>query len=354
VTGLTITNIHKSFGETRALNGVSFSIDIGEIVAVLGPSGCGKSTLLNIIAGLENPDIGNITWNGESLTGLPTHKRSFGLMFQDYQLFPHKNVEANIAFGLEMSQWPRERITAQVTDILETVNLAGYAHRDVNTLSGGEQQRVALARSLAPQPRLLMLDEPLGALDRALRERLLDELGTILRSMQQTALYVTHDQKEAFTLADRVIVIEQGCVAQIGSPQTIYRQPASEFVARFLGLGNIVRGQYRNGWLKTEIGEFEIRNNAEEWGASKDQPTNRFTDLSILFRPDSIRLDGSGTQHVNGLIQDMKFRGSLCRIAVQIEGKTLNFELPSTTPLPQIGESVELSFNPDEAIQIFS
>ncbi|MFC1996874.1 ABC transporter ATP-binding protein [Chloroflexota bacterium] len=351
--GLTILNIHKYFGNTQALHGVSFSVGMGEIVALLGPSGCGKSTLLSIIAGLDDPDLGKITWNGESLIGLPPHKRGFGLMFQDYLLFPHKNVGANIAFGLEMTHWSPEKIEARIKEVLDFINLLGYEHRDVNTLSGGEQQRVALARSLAPQPRLLMLDEPLGALDRALRERLLDELSGILRLSKQTALYVTHDQEEAFTLADRVVVMNQGSVAQIGTPQEIYRQPASEYVARFLGLGNILIGYYQDGWLKTEVGEFDVRDSGQ-WRVANDLLTNGQKELSILLRPDAMRLDGTGTHHILGINLKTMFRGNLCRVIVQIDGKTLNFEFPSKASLPENGKSIKLSFYPSEAIQILS
>ncbi len=351
--GINLKNIQKSFGNIHVLKGVSFNVNFGEIVALLGPSGCGKSTLLNLIAGLENPDMGEITWNGISLTSLPPHKRGFGLMFQDYLLFPHKNVGSNIAFGLEMAQWPPEKITMRVSETLESVGLSGYAQRDVGTLSGGEQQRVALARSLAPQPRFLMLDEPLGALDRTLREHLLDEMGKILRSMQQTALYVTHDQEEAFMLADRVIVMDQGRVAQIGTPQDIYQHPSSEFVARFLGLVNILDGQYCEGKLITEIGEFEIKK-VQTWDNANFQSTSQYSNSRILFRPDAIQLDGSGTHQINGIIVKSKYRGSLCRIAVQVESKILIFEFPSTFSLPQLGISVVLSFNPEEAIQFLS
>lgn len=351
--GLTITNIQKSYGDTRALDGISFNIDKGEIVALLGPSGCGKSTLLNIISGLEKPDNGKIMWNGESLTATPSHKRGFGLMFQDFLLFPHKNVGANIAFGLEMAHWPRERIEAQVNESLESVFLSGYAQRDVGTLSGGEQQRVALARSLAPRPKLLMLDEPLGSLDRALRDYLLDELGTILRSVQQTALYVTHDQDEAFMLADRVIVMEQGVVAQIGTPQMIYRQPASEFVARFLGFVNLITGDIRDGKLNTEIGEFELG----EWSSEQFDHLHgnrQFTNLSILIRPEAMSLDNRGTHKISGIMREFVFRGSLCRASFDIGEISFTFEFPSIAPLPQIGESVTLSFYPVEAIQFLS
>ncbi len=346
--GLSLTNIHKSFGAACALCGVSFEVAEGEIVALLGPSGCGKSTLLAITAGLEQPDRGEVLWNGQSLRATPPHRRGFGLMFQDYLLFPHKDVGANVAFGLEMAKWPRPKIEARLAQVLELVGLPGYAQRDVSTLSGGEQQRVALARALAPAPRLLMLDEPLGALDRTLRERLLAELGEILRAMKLTALYVTHDQEEAFALADRVVVMNLGRVAQIGAPQELYRRPASAFVARFLGMGNILEGALQGGTLQTELGAFEFGELAG-WSAERKDCM-----LPVLVRPDGMRLDGSGSRSLEGIVRGRTFRGSLCRVEVEISGRALTFEFPSATPVPGPGEPIGLSFNPNEAIQLLA
>ncbi len=248
--GLTLRDIHKSFGSKQALSGVSFQVLEGETVALLGPSGCGKSTLLGIIAGLESPDQGEVLWAGESLAATPAHQRGFGLMFQDFALFPHRDVFGNVAFGLQMAKWSSAQIELRVREVLELVGLPGFERRDVNTLSGGEAQRVALARSLAPGPRLLMLDEPLGSLDRTLRERLVIDLRQILRQSHQTAIYVTHDQEEAFIIADRVVVMNAGRVEQTGPAQEIYRQPAGVFVARFLGLNNLIPGEVeaRQGW----------------------------------------------------------------------------------------------------------
>jgi len=239
---LEVRNLSKFFGPIKAVDGVSFSLDQGEIVALLGPSGSGKSTLLSLIAGLEMPDTGEILWDGESLANVPPHRRGFGLMFQDYALFPHKNVTQNVGFGLQMQGKGRAEIAAGVRWALDLVGLSGFEQRDVNTLSGGEQQRVALARSLAPRPRLLMLDEPIGALDRNLRDRLLAELPDLLGRLNQTALYVTHDQEEAFALADRVLILQAGKVVQAGTPSEIHAHPATPYVAEFLGLSRIGTG----------------------------------------------------------------------------------------------------------------
>lgn len=235
---LAARHITKSFGPVLALSDISFTLETGKILAVIGPSGCGKSTLLSIIAGLLPPDSGDVLWDGRSLQGTPPHERSFGLMFQDYALFPHMNVRDNVAFGLKGPD--RYRVASE---ILARVGLAGFEGRDVHTLSGGEQQRVALARAAAPRPRLLMLDEPLGALDRALREQLTGELRRLLKEFEQTALYVTHDQQEAFGIADTILVMQSGRLEQIGAPEEVYRSPATEFVKTFLGPGRLIEGR---------------------------------------------------------------------------------------------------------------
>ncbi len=240
--GLEIRNIKRSFEEIEVLQGISFQQAKGEILALLGPSGSGKTTLLEIIAGLAKPDQGDILWDGESLLGTPPHLRNFGLMFQEYVLFPHKNIAENVAFGLKMAGTAREITLNRVIEVLKLVGLEGFEDRDPSTLSGGEQQRIALARSLAPEPRLVMLDEPLGALDRSIRERLVEELREILKSASQTALYVTHDQEEAFRIADRVVILGEGKTAQIGTPREIYHHPNSPYIARFLGMNNLLEG----------------------------------------------------------------------------------------------------------------
>lgn len=239
---LALRDLKKTFGTKTAVHDLSLDVASGEVMAVLGPSGCGKSTLLSLIAGLESPDAGDIRWDGSSVLTVPTHLRGFGLMFQDYALFPHRDVFDNVAFGLRMQKLPHDVILARVAQALETVGLADYGRRAVATLSGGEQQRVALARALAPRPRVLMLDEPLGALDRALREQLVEEIDRILHAWagRPAVVYVTHDQAEAFALADRVAVMRAGRLEQIGTPDALVARPANAFVAEFLGLGTLV------------------------------------------------------------------------------------------------------------------
>ncbi len=340
---LSLHDLHKAFGETRALDGVSFEAGEGEIVAVLGPSGCGKSTLLSVIAGLEIADEGEVRWDGKSLAGVPPHKRGFGLMFQDFALFPHMDVFDNVAFGLRMAELSKEMIGERVGETLELVGLPDFGGREVSTLSGGEQQRVALARSLAPQPRLLMLDEPLGSLDRRLRERLLTELQNILHKITQTVIYVTHDQEEALAVADRVVVMNAGRVAQMGTPEAIYRRPASVFVARFLGLDNLLSGEARQVGgqyvAATAVGDLPLPEAAQ----------GRVT---VLLRPEGARLDVQGDFQITGVVKERSFRGNAFRVGVEAGGVQLRFDFPASAAVPEAGEKIKLGFDFQEAVQV--
>lgn len=341
---LRLTGIYKSFEDNQVLAGIGFEILEGEILALLGPSGCGKSTLLAIIAGIESPDHGQIFWDGSQLDDVPPHRRGFGLMFQDYVLFPHMNVYENVAFGLKMSGMESDAIQDRVAETLELVGLMGFGERDVNSLSGGEQQRVALARSLAPRPGLLMLDEPLGSIDRTLRERLMVDLRRILRQMQQTAIYVTHDQEEAFALADRVVVMHQGKVEQIGRPEDIYRQPASIFVARFLGMTNLIKGEAvidsDQNYIETSLGRF---------------PTSKSIEgrVTVLLRPESATLNGRSGIQLHGKMVEKTFRGNLCQVTISIDGTTFDFNFLSNSELPDEGKDILLSLDPQDGILVF-
>jgi thiamine transport system ATP-binding protein len=230
------------FDGTPALEGATLDVADGEVMTVLGPSGSGKTTLLRVVAGLQRPDAGRVLLDGRDLAGVQPHLRGIGLVFQEHALFPHRDVVANVSFGLRMRGDSAEQIATRAREILELVGLAGYERRSVTTLSGGEQQRVALARALAPEPRVLLLDEPLGSLDRPLRERLLDDLRRLFDELDTTAVYVTHDQAEAFALGDRVAVMRRGRVEQVGEPDELWARPASADVARFLGLGSLESG----------------------------------------------------------------------------------------------------------------
>jgi thiamine transport system ATP-binding protein len=240
---LRVEDVSVRFGEKDALAGVTLEVAEGDVVTVLGPSGSGKSTLLRVVAGLQRPDTGRVLLGGNDLTAVPPHRRGIGLVFQDHALFHHRDVLGNVAFGLRMRGDSAEVVEARVRELLELVGLTGFERRSVATLSGGEQQRVALARALAPAPAVLLLDEPLGSLDRRLRDRLLDELAELFDAVSVTALYVTHDQAEAFALGDRVAVMRAGRLVQEGTPDELWASPADEDVARFLGLANVHDGK---------------------------------------------------------------------------------------------------------------
>jgi ABC-type Fe3+/spermidine/putrescine transport system ATPase subunit len=338
---LKIESITKRFGETQALADVSLTVAEGETLALVGPSGCGKSTLLGVVAGLTAPDAGRVTWDGQDLANVPAHTRGFGLMFQDYLLFPHLNVKQNVAFGLEMAGWRRAALEARVAEMLALVGLQGFEAREVGGLSGGEQQRAALARALAPRPKLLMLDEPLGALDRGLRERLGAELKQILTETGQTALYVTHDQEEAYGLGDRVAVMNAGRIEQVGTPQGVYREPGNAFVARFLGLANVLAANFvedTNGvWAETAVGRLPVRTNQRGAGV-------------VLLRPDAATL-GDGAISLRGRLLTRIFRGRTIQITVDVEGQALKFELDGDTALPEIGETITIAV---ESIQVLA
>lgn len=325
---LDLDDIHKTYEEAILLNGISFSIKESEIICLLGASGSGKSTLLRIVAGLEMPDSGQVSWAGKDLVLVPTHLRNFGLMFQDYALFPFLNVAENVAFGLKMQNMEKADIEMRVHEILNQVGMAKFAKRKVTDLSGGEQQRVALARVLAPRPRLLMFDEPLGALDRSLREELLEELRSILRMSKVPVIYVTHDQEEAFALADRILLLHEGRIERAGSPVDLWKEPGSGWAARFLGMGNILPGQVReDGWVQTSVGSFRPANCLHS-----HQPGET---IELLIRPEMAATFES-ENGLEGIVKDVHFFKNGYRVTLNSE---LFFFLQDA---PQIGEKVSI------------
>jgi len=332
---LRLDHVLKSYPDGWTLSDVSFSVEEGEIACLLGPSGCGKTTLLRLIAGLEMLDGGRILLDGADVSAVPPHRRGFGLMFQEYALFPHKDVWGNVAFGLRMQGEEREATAARVAEALALVGLAGFERRDVNQLSGGERQRVALARSLAPRPRLLMLDEPLGALDRSLRERLLDELPDILHRAGATAITVTHDQEEAFALADRVVLMRAGRMIQTGAPEEVYRRPASAWVARFLGLTNLVQARpVGDGVVETPLGPFKV---GDAGCGTGDQ---------LLIRPEAAQLGEAGGNVLRGIVVERSFRGARYRLGMRhASGVELAFDLSAGADVPEPGEPVTLTLS---------
>lgn len=358
---LTFTDIEKSFDGKPVLRGVSYGLAAGEVLVLLGPSGCGKTTLLRILAGLERADEGKLELDGDDLGKLPVHKRGFGFVFQDYALFPHKNVFENVAFGLRMHKWSAEQIQERVTQVLDLVGLAGFDERSIHDLSGGEQQRVALARALAPAPRLLLLDEPLGALDRALRERLMLDLRAILKEAGGvvgrpegiTAVYVTHDQAEAFAIADQVVVMNHGHIEQIGSPTVLYRQPKTSFVARFLGMENIFEGvvQRRHAEVQKDVlaqSPFVVRTAVGELEVSSLSDSLREGDkIMLLIRPEAGRLAAVGESEnvLKGIVRDVSFRGRYQIVKVQVGDEVLKFEMETAVSLPISGEQITISLD---------
>lgn len=302
---LTIRGIFKQFEGKDLLRGIDLTIHQGEIVCLLGPSGSGKSTLLRIIAGLEKAERGVVLWQGKSIETIPVHLRNFGLMFQDYALFPHLNVFSNVAFGLRMRKFSEDKISHRVTRVLKLVGLSSFKDRSVTDLSGGEQQRVALARALAPQPLLLMLDEPLGALDRKLKDDLSKELRVLLHELKIPSIYVTHDQQEAFNVSDRLAILHDGRILQEGTAEQVLSYPRSLWLAGFLGLNNQLTGRVKKIsplQVETSQGIFECH-----WA---DHPMRSGQTVVLVLKSDHSRLAGSGLRKnfVIGSVVDEVFQ----------------------------------------------
>jgi thiamine transport system ATP-binding protein len=335
---LNVRGLTVMYDTTRAVDDVDLTVARGEVVCVLGPSGSGKSTLLRAIAGLERPAAGRIGWDGTDITSTPPHRRQFGLMFQDHALFPHLDVFGNVAFGLRMQHVDSASVQSRVVEALDLVNLHGFEHRRVNELSGGEQQRVALARALAPAPKLLMLDEPLGSLDRTLRERLMVELHELFEARDITALFVTHDQDEAFALAERVIVMRAGRVEQAGEPQEVWTRPATEFTARFLGFDNIVDAQV----AVAHFGEPRARS---EWGVFPVPADTPAGAARLALRPDALRLDAHGP--LCGVVETRTFRRDHFLLRIALASGAAAEVAVEPDALPEIGSTVRLSVDPD-------
>jgi iron(III) transport system ATP-binding protein len=322
-----VRGLSKSFGAIEAVRELNLEIERGELMAVLGPSGCGKTTLLRVIAGFEQPDAGCVVVSDEVVAGpgriIPPEKRRVGMVFQDYALFPHLSVEGNVAFGL--TSRPRDERDALTRRTLELVGLQHKARTNVHELSGGERQRVALARALAPEPELVLLDEPFSSLDASLRGGLRREVELILRDAEATALLVTHDQEEALSLADRVAVMRDGQIVQVGPPVEVYGEPATRWAAQFVGEVNVLSGVARGGGVETELGVFDLR--APASGS-----------VQVAVRPEQLELraDGNG----NAEVVAREFRGHDVLYRLRHEGgKTLLVQLPSLQ-LHEVGDSV--------------
>ncbi|MFJ8932560.1 ABC transporter ATP-binding protein [Streptomyces sp. NPDC102364] len=326
------------FGGRAVLDDVDLEVAEHEIVCVLGPSGSGKSTLLRAVAGLQPLDGGRVLLGGADQAGVPAHKRGVGLMFQDHQLFPQRDVGRNVAFGLRMHGAGKGEQTERVRELLGLVGLPGAERRPVGALSGGEQQRVALARALAPRPRLLMLDEPLGQLDRSLRERLVVELRELFGELGTTVLAVTHDQGEAFALADRVVVMRDGRIAQTGTPLEVWQQPADEFVARFLGFDNVVEATVTGAVADTPWGKVPVPEGAEQ-GVCR-----------LLVRPAGVRLVPAAEAQLTCVVTGRTFRGTHVALHLQ-PGDAPRLEAAcALREAPEPGDEVGVAFDAAEIV----
>ncbi len=356
-----LREVSKRFGRVVAVDGVSFIAHEGELLALLGPSGCGKTTILRLIAGFEQPDTGDILFDGRSVLGLPPEARRVGMVFQNYALFPHMTVAGNIAYGLRFRRGIDRR--RRVRELLELVGLEGLERRRPEELSAGQRQRVALARALAPEPRVLLLDEPLSALDAKLRERLRLEVKRLQRKLNITTIYVTHDQEEALAIADRVAVMSPGRIEQLGSPEEVYHKPKTEFVARFIGQGNLLAGEV----IAVEPGRAAVRLRSGEvvWvQVATDSKPIQGEAVYLLIRPERLRLaaiaeseaesqakgKGRGRENrLQGRLRDREFLGdaSLLHIAL-LDGEEVRLKVLGEPQL-QSGQKVGLHFSPEEA-----
>jgi spermidine/putrescine transport system ATP-binding protein len=347
-----LVDLVKRFGDFTAVDGINLTVSPGEFFSLLGPSGCGKTTTLRMIAGFERPSEGQVVLDGVDVATVPPHKRNVNTVFQNYALFPHLNVEKNVAFGLKYQPSTGEDPKQLVARALELVRLSGYERRRPNQLSGGQQQRVALARALILNPSVLLLDEPLGALDAKLRKALQIELKAIQEEVGITFIYVTHDQEEALTMSDRLAVMSNGRIEQIGPPKEVYEEPSTAYVADFLGVSNLMDATAygpTEGGCRVKLGEFEL-------AAGQGEP-DAHGEVKIAIRPERIVLDPEGTSGPNrvpGMVERIVYVGSALQVIVHLApGEKLQVLLPNEgTALPfQQGTSVAVHL-PREALRV--
>ncbi len=344
---LELMDLKKRFGQTVAVEAFSLNVDKGEFISFLGPSGCGKTTTMRMIAGFEQPDQGSITLDGVDLLRVASNKRRVGMVFQSYALFPHLTVEDNIVFGMSLAGASKAAMHTRAGELLELIQLPSLGARYPNQLSGGQQQRVALARALAIQPRVLLLDEPLSALDAKIRDELRTEIRRIQRELGITAIYVTHDQNEALALSDRIVVMNAGRIEQIGAPFEIYNRPATAFVARFVGAQSMLHGKLNaaRDTVVTDAGAIRL---------SAPPSAKSGSDVSIVLRPEMLHLGPptSGHNAVHGTVQNVTFLGSVVRINVTVNSAVLAIDQLNhpRLVLPAVGEPVTVSFEPDACL----
>lgn len=331
---VSVRGVSKSFGSAAVLSDISFDVREGEILVLLGASGSGKTTILRIISGLESPDQGQVLFHGRDVTDLPSRERGTGVIFQSYALFPKMNVEKNIAYGLRLRRRPKADIAKRVRELIELVHLEEHARKFPSQLSGGQQQRVAIARALAYEPEVLLFDEPFGALDAQIRTMLRREIRALLKSINVPSVFITHDQEEALELGDRIAVLNNGLLEQIGTPYEVYMQPATEYVATFLGAANLLLGVYRGG--KFESGDIAI--DLEETEGLREGQA-----VKLVFRPEDVflRHPQNLIQHyqklAEGTVEEVSFVGAFERLSVRLD---LGEGLPIVVTRPKTETSV--------------
>jgi putative spermidine/putrescine transport system ATP-binding protein len=341
---LEISNIQKRFGSQTAVHDFSISIEKGEFITFLGPSGCGKTTILRMLAGFETPSVGSIVFDGKDVTHVPTNKRNVGMVFQSYALFPNMTVAGNIGFGLKVANASKDEVDVRVKEMLKLIKLDALADRYPWQMSGGQQQRVALARALANKPKVLLLDEPLSALDAKIRISLREEIRELQRELNITTVFVTHDQEEALSISDRIVVLNEGRVEQTGTPSSIYNFPRTRFVASFIGTLNQLSGEV----VDTALGEIRV-------GTQLLITSNPLDELragqkcTLAIRPEAISLDGSGAgkNSVQTVVDDVSFLGSIVRIRTHLGAEVLSMDVfnDPNQKLPARGDTVSLSFS---------
>lgn len=331
-----LENISVAFDGETILDNISLKIDENEFITLLGPSGCGKTTTLRIIAGFLEPDKGDVIFDGEKINGVPAYKRQVNTIFQRYALFPHLNVYENIAFGLRLKKVKEDEIRQTVSEMLSLVNLKGFGNRNIASLSGGQQQRVAIARALAVKPRVLLLDEPLGALDLKLRKDMQVELKSIQQKLGITFIYVTHDQEEALSMSDTIVVMDSGKIQQIGTPTDVYNEPANAFVADFIGESNILDGIMHEDFSVEFAG---IRFQCVDKGFKKDEP------VDVVIRPEDVDVVAPEDGMLKGLVTSVTFKGVHYEIIVDVEGFKWMIQ---TTEKSEVDDYIGIVVKPDE------
>ena len=329
-----LENVTKSFGDNVILKDFDFKVKKDEFLTILGPSGCGKTTILRLIGGFEEPDGGKILFNGEDITNKEPYERKINTVFQKYALFPHMNVYNNIAFGLNIKKMDKKIIKEKVKEVLKLVNLVGFENREIESLSGGQQQRIAIARALVNEPEVLLLDEPLGALDLKLRQAMQIELKRIQKSVGITFIYVTHDQEEALSMSDTVVVLNDGEIQQMDSPLNIYNEPKNAFVADFIGESNIIEAKMLEDY-KVRFLEYDF--------PCVDSGFNKMENVEVVVRPEDVLLVDENYQ-IEGTVTSLVFKGVHYEMTVDVDGYSM---LVQSTEKREVGEKTGIIIKPD-------